>query len=677
MPRACPLTISEPAMSFSFGAETRDSLSNLAASLGAGKDKAAGDAFFVFDLPRSQIDAMYRGDWLARKVVDIVPYDMVREWRTWSGHAAEVARAEAAERRLGLRVAVQRALVLGRLYGGGAIVVGTGETDPAALACPLDDEWLKPGGLKFLHVVSRWQLGAAGLSSDPLSPWCGEPAFYDLAGSGRAPLRLHPSRVVRFLGNPLPDPWTAASPWSDSVLQALYDAVHAAALTTAGATSLMHEAKVDVVTVPNLSEHLSSAETTAQLSARFAYAAAMKSINNLLLLGDGETWSRQAIDFGGLPEMVRTFLQVAAGAADIPVTRLLGQSPSGLSATGESDTRNYYDMIAARQELDLRPQLERLDRLMLRSAGLDPGALTFAFRPLWQLDAASAAAIALQKAQATQIYAGLKLWPAAVTARLVEAQLVQDGTYPSAAAIFAEAEAAKGTSDSQTLDYDPSEPRDLRGRWSRGGTGAAGAAGVSAAGGGGTGQSQPGDLAWLLNQLNPVGVAQAQTIPPEEPNRRLTESTDPAEREPGEVVRIRNFVRAWQALKEIDPTNRDLAALEPPGYVPTEADVARMGGAAREAAIQRVCDFVRPNGQPIGREGTSPDIRILPGGLVAAQSDFDYLSVGGMQLPMPNGSRILLPGGAGFVMLRPITSTPNSPAVDINLRDVFRMKIHY
>ena len=416
-------------MSFSFGAETRDSLSNLAASLGAGKDKAAADAFHVVDLSHAQIDAMYRGDWLARKVVDIVPYDMVREWRAWSGHAADVARAEAAERRLGLRKAVQRALVLGRLYGGGAIVVGTGERDPAVLAWPLDEEGLRPGGLKFLHVVSRWQLGAAGLSSDPLSPWCGEPAMYELAAAGRGALAIHPSRVVRFLGNPLPDPWAMATPWSDSVLQALYDAVHAAALTVAGATSLMHEAKVDVVTVPNLSEHLSSAETTAQLSARFAYAAAMKSINNLLLLGDGETWSRQSVDLGGLPEMVRCFLQVAAGAADIPVTRLLGQSPSGLSATGESDTRNYYDMVAARQELDLRPQLERLDRLMLRSEGLDPGALTFAFRPLWQLDAASAAAIALQKAQATQIYAGLGLWPAAVTARLVEAQLVQDGTY--------------------------------------------------------------------------------------------------------------------------------------------------------------------------------------------------------------------------------------------------------
>ncbi len=284
-----------------------------------------------------------------------------------------------------------------------------------------------------------------------------------MVAPGRGSLRLHPSRVVRFLGNAWPDPSLGASVWSDSVLLALYDAIHAVAVTTAGATSLMHEAKVDVVTVPNLSEHLSSADTTAQLSARFAYAAAMKSINNLLLLGDGETWARQRIDFAGLPEMVRTFLQVAAGAADIPVTRLLGQSPAGLSATGDSDTRNYYDMISARQEIDLRPQLERLDRLILRSEGIDPGALTFEFRPLWQLDASVKAALALSKAQATQVYAGLGLWPAAVTAKLVEAQVVEDGTYPNAAAVF-----AKGA-DAAVADFDPNQPRSPDGRWTAGG----------------------------------------------------------------------------------------------------------------------------------------------------------------------------------------------------------------
>jgi hypothetical protein len=57
----------------------------------------------------------------------------------------------------------------------------------------------------------------------------------------------------------------------------------------------MPEAKVDIVTVPNLSEHLSCTETTQQLSARFAYAAAMKSINYLLPLGDGESDTREMI----------------------------------------------------------------------------------------------------------------------------------------------------------------------------------------------------------------------------------------------------------------------------------------------------------------------------------------------------------------------------------------------
>lgn len=64
----------------------------------------------------------------------------------------------------------------------------------------------------------------------------------------------------------------------------------------------------------------------------------MKSINNLLLLGDGKSWAWQKMDFAGIPELVRTFLQVAAGAADIPVTRLLGQSPAGLSATAAECT---------------------------------------------------------------------------------------------------------------------------------------------------------------------------------------------------------------------------------------------------------------------------------------------------------------------------------------------------
>ncbi len=52
-------------------------------------------------------------------------------------------------------------MVLGRLYGGGALLIGTGETDPAVLARPLDPGALPRGGVRFLHAVSRWQLARA------------------------------------------------------------------------------------------------------------------------------------------------------------------------------------------------------------------------------------------------------------------------------------------------------------------------------------------------------------------------------------------------------------------------------------------------------------------------------------------------------------------------------------
>ncbi|MCW6510973.1 DUF1073 domain-containing protein [Hyphomicrobiales bacterium BP6-180914] len=158
----------------------------------------------------------------------MVPYDCVREWREWAGEAQAVARLKALESRLNLRRAVQRAMVMGRLYGGGALIIGTTETDPAALRSELRPEAVGPNGIVLLHAVSRWQLAVAEIERDPLSPWFGEPKAYEVTAPERGALVLHLSRVIRFLGNPLADPSLfGADLWSDSVLTALYDAIHA------------------------------------------------------------------------------------------------------------------------------------------------------------------------------------------------------------------------------------------------------------------------------------------------------------------------------------------------------------------------------------------------------------------------------------------------------------------
>ena len=119
------------------------------------------------------------------------------------------------------------------------------------------------------------------------------------------------------------------------------------------------------------------------------------------------------------------------------------------------------------------------------------------------------AALALSKAQATQVYAGLGLWPAAVTAKLVEAQLTEDGTYPNAAAVF-----AKGA-DATVADFDSNQPRAPDGRWTAGGpttpssaweSGATEGAGVASKR---TAPSEPSGILGVLGMLNPIGTAHA------------------------------------------------------------------------------------------------------------------------------------------------------------------------
>ncbi len=80
-------------------------------------------------------------------------------------------------------------------------------------------EAVGPGGVKFLHVVNRWQLSAPVINRDPLDPYFGEPVSYEVVAPTRGALQIHPSRVIRFLGNEYPDPTLGLSVWSDSILQ--------------------------------------------------------------------------------------------------------------------------------------------------------------------------------------------------------------------------------------------------------------------------------------------------------------------------------------------------------------------------------------------------------------------------------------------------------------------------
>ena len=76
---------------------------------------------------------------------------------------------------------------------------------------------------------------------------------------------------------------------------------------------------------------------------------------------------RYSYSFTGLSDIYDQFMLDMSGAAEIPATKLFGRSPQGLYATGESDLKNYYEMIAQMQERILRPALEKLLPVMALS----------------------------------------------------------------------------------------------------------------------------------------------------------------------------------------------------------------------------------------------------------------------------------------------------------------------
>jgi phage-related protein (TIGR01555 family) len=169
----------------------------------------------------------------------------------------------------------------------------------------------------------------------------------------------------------------------------------------------------------------------AAVISRFALAMAAKSINNTLILDAQEKWEQKTLTFAGWPEALDRLLLVIAGAADMPITRLLGRSPAGMNATGESDMQHWYERISALQQTRIRPVLRPLDQALVRSAiGRDPRNMSYQWRPLYTLGADEKATVADKQSMAIERLNNTGLLDRATLAQAVASQLEDDGFLP-------------------------------------------------------------------------------------------------------------------------------------------------------------------------------------------------------------------------------------------------------
>jgi hypothetical protein len=82
----------------------------------------------------------------------------------------------------------------------------------------------------------------------------------------------------------------------------------------------------------------------------------------------GEEIKDASYNFAGAKDMMNAMNEFVSAISDIPATRLLGRAPEGLNSSGDSQQQDWNKKIKARQEMDLGPCLDRLDRYLIPSA---------------------------------------------------------------------------------------------------------------------------------------------------------------------------------------------------------------------------------------------------------------------------------------------------------------------
>lgn len=371
---------------------TQDAFSNTLARMGYGTPNILeGTEYPLTRLTNNYqlLNSLYRNNWIARKVVDTIPEDMTRNWITVKSQVdpAQLEQLDRLWRTKRLKAKVLHGLKWGRLYGGAAgLMMIRGHED--ILDQPLDYDTIMPGAFANIMVVDRW-VGAypsEELVEDINDTEFGLPRYYEITLTTGAVLRVHHSRVLRFVGRALPY-WEQLAEvyWGESEIELVYEELKKRDNTSYNIASLVFLANLRVYKMADLGQLLAVGDPRAQKDLYNTVQAQNWLMSNMgmNMIDAADGFETHQYAFAGLNDIYQSFMMDVSGAAGIPVTKLFGRSPAGMNATGESDMQNYYETVEQAQESMLSPILDKLLPVLCMSEwGAIPDDLDYAYNPI-------------------------------------------------------------------------------------------------------------------------------------------------------------------------------------------------------------------------------------------------------------------------------------------------------
>ena len=346
---------------------------NLLTGLGTRADKSKGtrnvNSLIIDDL---ELESIYSDDGLGAKIVDLLAEDMLKQgWKykfpnEKEGMEVLSIKYNSILDNVKIHSKISQAIKWARLYGGSIIIIGA--FDGQVLSEPLIVRKIR--SFESLQVIARPNIQFENIEfqTDPNMPHFGEIEYYPVefrVGNTYSVQKVHYSRVIEFHGVQIPNTGKMNVPseyryWGVPVLQRVRDRLGDLGTSFSSLSNLLQELSIGKYKFKDLADILSMPDGEKLVQNRVQAMDIMGSVFHSILMDKEDDFVRETLSLGGVSDVLYQFFTVISASTGYPMTRLFGVSPAGLNSTGDSDTYSYYDMVRSKQQLELKPVLNRL-----------------------------------------------------------------------------------------------------------------------------------------------------------------------------------------------------------------------------------------------------------------------------------------------------------------------------
>lgn len=371
-----------------------DSWENILTGLNTPRDKNTYTAFAAESRVSDETaEALYGGDGVAARICDAIPEHALRkgfevnirpdeeedrEEMTKMSEELVKQRSQVDDEIERLEIVPQliEAAVWANVFGGGGLIIGAddGARGPALME-PLNENNIK--SLTHFNVLDKRYMTPVKWYTDPSEPKFGTPKTYlitpfaitnaidvksaDLSGV----YEIHESRMIIFGGTRTSIRRRQENEgWQDSLISRCQKTLRQFSSSWDMLAAMIADGNQAIFTMDGLIDAIASDEQS--LIAKRLEMLDMKrsGLRAVCLDSQGETFSRQNVSWGGIREPFDLLMYRLSVDARVPVSLLMGRSPAGMNATGDSDWQNFESEVEAFQTMVLKKALQRIVKLI-------------------------------------------------------------------------------------------------------------------------------------------------------------------------------------------------------------------------------------------------------------------------------------------------------------------------